>query len=377
MHPDAPCANRIEPLMYPHALDRYRVLQLVLRQLRLDHRPGQHEPGVGQKWVALRARVGQPTVSNLEHIAESLDSPKRHVGREELLKVLTWGFELAQERVDALLWLYDGQPLAASELRAYVRSYAPQAAIVAYTAADLRALVLAELRRFIEGDAPGELRQLAAVRLFTASPEGRLEIARASVEHEGARGQRMAIRADLSLVSHRWPRSMARDTDPFAGLAEDYDMASLGRRVALGVLQSMERYGERSIHSITALDRFLNPATPHPLTIDERLRHLDAYIDLLDQTPGWEIAFTDTTPGLELAAKSLVHAAILPGVVGHTPSVMDMDWGPAIIQFSDLRTVAWFLLLFENQWDAIAPEWKRRESVVPWLRAQYNAAATA
>lgn len=376
MDPEAPCVNYTEPLMYPHALDRYRVLQLVLRQLRLDHRPGQHEPGVGQKWVALRARVGQPTVSNLEHIAESLDSPKRHVGREELLKVLTWGFELAPERVDALLWLYDGQPLAASELRAYVRGYAPEAALHEYTAAELRALVLAELRRFIEGEAPGELRQLAAVRLFTASPEGRLEIARASVEHEGAPAHRLTIRAELPLASHRWPRSLPKDADPFAGFEDDRDVASLGRRVSVGVMRSMERFGERGIHSRGALKRFLDPAIPHPLPFDERLRDLATYIDLLERTPVYEIAFTDSTPGLELAAKSLVHAAILSGVLP-TPSVAGLDWGPAIIQFSDLRTVAWFLLLFESQWDAIPEEWKQRDAVLPWLKAQYASAAAS
>ena len=373
MQLDDPCANRIEPLMYPHALDRYRILQLAVRQLRLEHRPGPDEPGVGQKWVALRARVGQPTVSNLEHIAESLDSPKRHVGREELLKVLTWGFELSQERVDALLWLYDGQPLTASELRAFVRGYAPDATLTQYQAAELRALVLAELRRFVEGDAPGELRQLSAVRLFSATPEGRLEIARASVEHEGASGQRMLVRADLSLASHRWPRDMAPDASPFTGFTTDRDLGSLGRRVALGVLQSMQRYGERGIHSSAALERFLDPDATHQMPFGERLHLLRGLIDLLHESPGYEIAFADTTPGLELAAKSLVHAAILSGV-GGTQNVAGMDWGPAVIQFSDLRTVAWFLLLFESQWDAIPEERKSRADVIPWLESKYVAA---
>ena len=70
----------VSPLMFPHAFDRYRALQIILRRLRDEFRlPGQEIPGVGQKLIAMRARVGQPTVSNLENLQESLHSPKRHV----------------------------------------------------------------------------------------------------------------------------------------------------------------------------------------------------------------------------------------------------------------------------------------------------------
>jgi hypothetical protein len=358
--------TRVEPLMYPHALDRYRALQLILRRIRVEYRCGPDEPGVGQKWVALRARVGQPTVSNLENIAESLDSPKRHVGREELLKVLTWGFELPPERVDALLWLYDGCPLSPAEFRAYVRGYSPRSAPCAMSASELRALVLAELRHFVERDTPDVIDEVSRVRLFSGTPHGRLELARANAAQECMSGQRLLIRAELSLRYHRWPKGVDHATDPRIGLETDCHMESIGRRVALGLMQTVERYGERSIHSIAAVQRYLDPAVEHPTSIDERRHRVEQLLAVLRDYPLYEIAFTDAVPRLDLIAKHLCVAATV-SLASSAETLPGSDWGPASIQFWDTRTVVWFGLLFEEQWDAIAPQWKSREHVIEWL----------
>ena len=359
-------AARIEPLMYPHALDRYRALQLILRRIRVEYRNGPDEPGVGQKWVALRARVGQPTVSNLENIAESLDAPKRHVGREELLKVLTWGFELPPERVDALLWLYDGCPLSPAEFRAYVRGYSPQAAPCTLSARELRALVLTELRHFVERDTPDVIDEVSRVRLFSGTPYGRLELARANAAQECMSGQRLLIRAELSLRYHRWPKGADRATDPRIGLKDDCNMESIGRRVALGLMQTVEKYGERSIHSRSAVERYLDPAIEHPVPIELRRHRVEQLLSVLREYPLYEVAFSDAVPRLDLIAKHLRVAATV-SLASSTETLPGSDWGPASIQFWDTRTVVWFGLLFEDQWDAIAPAWKSRERVIEWL----------
>jgi hypothetical protein len=155
-------------------------------------------------------------------------------------------------------------------------------------------------------------------------------------------------------------------TDPRIGLADDYNMESIGRRVALGLMQTVERYGERSIHSIAAVQRYLDPCVDHPVPIAERRHRVEQLLGVIRDYPLFEIAFTDAVPRLDLIAKHLCVAATV-SLASSAETLPGSDWGPASIQFWDTRAVVWFGLLFEDQWDAIAPEWKGRGRVIDWL----------
>jgi hypothetical protein len=63
--------------------------------------------------------------------------------------VLTWGLELPQDKIDAVLWLYDGKFLDAEEARHYVKGYLPEAQPRNYPDSEydtLRRFVLKQLR---------------------------------------------------------------------------------------------------------------------------------------------------------------------------------------------------------------------------------------
>lgn len=359
------------PLMYPHAYDRYRALQIILRRLRDDFRlPGQQDSGAGQKLIAMRARVGQPTVSNLENLQESLHSPKRHVGREELLKVLAWGFELDQLRVEALMWLYDGRTLSPGEVRAYLRGYLPDAAPTQYTRADLKAAIIAELEQYVGGGVRDTVRHLAEVRLMANEPARREEIIKASVVQECLPGQRMVLRDSISMLVLRGRRT--HDENVPREL-ESPEVVVAARRSRACFEQSLGIYGERSIHSMAALKTYLDPAIEHSLPIEARRRHVTHLLELLKREPLYEVAFSDTSPELGITCKSFTSAAILS-----SRNWWDWpytDWGPAAIQFWDTRSVMWFVLLFERHWDALPAERKDRRHVIPWLEAELAASA--
>lgn len=360
------------PLMYPHAYDRYRALQIILRRMRDEFRlPGQEDAGVGQKLIAMRARVGQPTVSNLENLQESLHSPKRHVGREELLKVLAWGFELEQIRVEALMWLYDGRTLSPGEVRAYLRGYIPDAVPTQYTRAELKAIVIDELERYVGGSASDTVRHLAEVRLLANDKERREGIIKASLVQECLPGQRMLLRESISLMALRGRRGVDENVPPEL---ETPDVMIAARRSRACYEQSLSVYGERSIHSLPALKTYLDPATDHSLPIEARRRHVAHVIDLMKREPLYEVGFSDTSPELGILCKSFSSATILSAMRNWWDWPYT-DWGPAAIQFWDTRSVMWFVLLFERHWDALPAERRDRRYVIPWLEAELAASS--
>ncbi|MGE5595846.1 MAG: hypothetical protein ACM3S1_07410 [Hyphomicrobiales bacterium] len=372
LHPPGPAELQDEgtlvlPLMYPHALDRYRVLQLIVRQLRDQFRlPGQEVPGVGQKLIALRARVGQPTVSNLENLQESLHSPKRHVGREELVKVLAWGLELDQLRIDALLWLYDGHTLSAGEVRAYLRGYLPQAVPARYCAEELRAAVLAELDRYVALREQGPERHLSDVRLFSANEDKRADILAAAITQDSVPGQRLLVKTSLTL-------NLLRDETgtPLHDWRANVGNGN-GRRSTTRFQRAVTTYGERSIHPVSAIVRYLDPHINHPLSLQTRQQHVANLISLMKAAPAYEVGFADNTPTLEFICRGLTSAVIL-SAVKKSWDWPHSDWGPAAIEFWDTKSVLWFSLLFERQWDALPPDRRDRRYVIPWLESQLQA----
>src|SRR5690349_5354349 len=110
--------------MFPHKVDRYRVLRYVLQQARQSFRRESGRPGLTQEELAKRLARKQSTVSNFERLKylEKLARDNRKINREKLLSVLTWGLKLPHQTIDAILWLAEGQnfrPLDEHEIVRY------------------------------------------------------------------------------------------------------------------------------------------------------------------------------------------------------------------------------------------------------------------
>jgi Helix-turn-helix len=74
--------------MYPHPVDRYRLIQRLATSARVTYRPsrrGMEQSGISQEALARRASVSQATISNIENLEKTIHSSSRRVRREDLL----------------------------------------------------------------------------------------------------------------------------------------------------------------------------------------------------------------------------------------------------------------------------------------------------
>jgi transcriptional regulator with XRE-family HTH domain len=367
--------------MYPHPVDRYRLIQRLATSARVTYRPGRRgmeQSGISQEALARRANVSQATVSNIENLEKTIHSSSRRVRREDLLKVLTWGLEMPAEDLDALLWLFDGEPLREDEIRRYVRGYQPQAARTRAVEAHLRQRVLDLLRAAINRTFEPESSQTATVRVFSGDERGRVAVDRALHALEHLPGQRLlatALPTGVALLE-LCQASDRRGSDDL--LPPDLPLESRQRaqeRVD-NFLTNMDLYGERSIHSMPSLEHYLAAGAPHRLSLEDRRGHIRRWCDLLRSHEHYEVALADATPDLEAVIKSTKQAMLR--AAHHDSYVRERDWqrggwGPRYVLWLDEFSVTSFLLDFEAHWQQVPLEYRSKDSVLNWLEERLQA----
>jgi transcriptional regulator with XRE-family HTH domain len=368
-------------LMYPHPVDRFRFIQRLATSARLAYRPGRpgmEQCGISQEALARRATVSQATVSNIENLEKTIHSSSRRVRREDFLKVLTWGLEMVTEDIDALLWLFDGEPLREDEIRRYVRGYQPQAARRRVDEAMLRQRVLDRLRAAIDRAFEPESCQTAAVRVFSGDERGRIAVDRALYELEHLPGQRLlatALPTSVALVQ----TCQRADRDALDELLPpDLPPESRHRmqdRVDIH-LYNLENYGERSIHSKPSLERYLSADSPHRLSLEHRRAYIRRWCELVRSYKHYEVALADATPDLEPVIKSTKQAMLR--AAHHDGYIRERDWhrggwGPRYLLWLDEVSVTSFLLDFEAHWQQIPLEYRSKDSVLAWIEERLRA----
>jgi transcriptional regulator with XRE-family HTH domain len=74
--------------MYPHLVDRYRIIQKLVRLARGTFYNNIQQNGLSHQAVARASGVSQATISNVENLERSVSNSKRRISREDFLK--TW-----------------------------------------------------------------------------------------------------------------------------------------------------------------------------------------------------------------------------------------------------------------------------------------------
>src|SRR5437762_2878750 len=101
--------------MYPHKIDRLRVMHFLLLAWRksLLHENPEAFPQVTQKFLANRADYESGSIISeierlpqLEKVALEKEEP---VPRSTLIHVLTLGMERCRKDIDVILWMYEGE----------------------------------------------------------------------------------------------------------------------------------------------------------------------------------------------------------------------------------------------------------------------------
>ena len=356
-------------LFLPSQIDRYRLIEKILKQARACFPP---DPGIHQAKLGELCELKQHEVSNIENITKTLDAKNRRITRTDLIKLMTWGLQLDKEKVDGLLWLFDGQILTPDEIRRYM----PQYSYKYYTYDDLRSNVFNQLVDVLNRSFSPDGSVSATVRLFSADDQGRAATIQAYRDLEVLPGQRLMTTVGPSTLTMppEWLFD-ARCIDIINHLQPmlSHDMPLTAKDRVTSVVKErhetfmshLEQYGERGIHSKAFIKYYLDTNRQDVLSIHDRKRHIEHWIELMKNFPYYEVGFVDIIPDLELNIKSIVQA-VMRGTINYGMR-KEFRWGPAEILWLDEDSVLKFFLDFEGSWSAIPQEWRSKETVIPWL----------
>jgi hypothetical protein len=373
--------------MFPHEFDRYRVMGFLLRQARESHKSKKSTKKKPKKLtqaelverVSLSSRIGgvsQPAVSNLEGF-DSLDRSFQ-VGykpgtRETLIEIATLGLRLPQVDVDALLWLFGGEdfrPMDAAEVR-YCHGYDQAAAPRGYDPAGLRLHVLHLLDNWLSKRTTKSPRNVQALMITEWDEAAQIEFREELLKMENRAGQRLMFGKYPTFLTY--PHSMRG----LGAQGNDLSLSERGRERAAVItderralfLQNIEIYGERCIHSIGSLSRYLTSDFQHRLEWNQRREQIENLIYLLNRYPLYEVALADVEPDTEMEIKSTI-AACLRATENDTYYWQNKPiiCGPLYVYWYDVTTVFSFYRNFERAWDSLDERVRSKEYVVRFLK---------
>lgn len=355
--------------MFPHPLDRYRLIQRIARLGRgtyaVRRRSDEHDL---QSVVARRATVSPTIVANIENLERCVADPARKPSRERLLKVLTWGLELPRDEIEALLWLFGETPLSERDCKHYLGylADAERWRTVDTTPEALRQIVLRQLRAVIAHAVPASGSHTAALTVYMATAEGRLASERQLLELERCPGQRLRSAQLPSIVN--FPREIHRDR-AFVDRLLAHDtirmteaQQRLGREIyrerMLAFEESLAIYGGRTIIEkpslvwyVTARDEGKARKWRRPL--ERRWEHVEGLIRLLDQ-PHFQVGLVEAEAASELEISLKTTEKVMLRSADHRELwEVNPQWGPRFFASDDATTVLQFYYDFECAWDRL------------------------
>lgn len=349
-------------MMYPSAVDRYRLLSLILRSCR-------ESSGMLQKQVAYRSGLSPATVSNLEHLDQSVAAPQRRVSRQDLIQVATWGLELPQETIDTLLWLYDGKTLSGEEIRRWLRGYQPDARPHTLSWEEGRCQSIALLERVAANLREGPSYD-ATVTVYPSDLQSYLVCQQAQLDEELIPGQRLVVTAGPSFLLHL-PEHSRRVAEEFTQSLGPVDIGALERitrsRLEL-FMTNTKAYGHRAICDRGVFERHFTQ--PEGLPVEEflyrlkRLQHIVRLVECPDLH--FEMRLDNHTPSLEWGVKNLRQALMFGAP--RSGEYVNAPWGIQYIQWKDERTVVEFVLQFEHRWGTLGVGEKASQEILAELR---------
>jgi hypothetical protein len=352
--------------MYPHAVDRLRIFQFLIRYARTHGTTIGGGTKVLQKSLAKRAGVSQSTASRLENLVAENGTIQPLAARETVIGLLTHGMQLPQGRIDALLWLWDGEPLDENELRRYLGGYHQGARTRTYTADDLRGSILNMLdEALVSSINPYDAR--VTIR-FSMDEKARLAEQKEMLQWELQPGFRISATRFPSSLSCPQEPFAARELTPHSITTEEGKKAfqAIYQQRQAAFIRNLNEYGERCMHSRHDLRRYLTEDDAHDSSLAFRRRHFEHWIELLDKYPRYEFAFLDSQPQMELGIKSNI-VAIVRGTPRTGRSGVTL-WGIRHIFWHDILSILVLLLNFERQWLKIPQSDRTKSQVVEALR---------
>ncbi|HEV7747800.1 MAG TPA: hypothetical protein VGO56_22560 [Pyrinomonadaceae bacterium] len=342
-------------LTLPHRYDRYRLIALVL-----DHQK-KLIPQLSQLKLEDLTHLDQSTISRLLSKSVLGEKGRRNskLKRESLLALTRSGLKMDQYQASLMLWLSEGEDFKPWRDKEFLDLQLTPPTLEEKRAANALSFdpwqthmaLIDLLERICLADRESTYWYPVETQLLQGnSAAHHLALFQKLKAMESLPGQRM-------LVS-KYP-SVLISTDAGAGgelLAETSETVRGELRQIMTerqkiLRQNLYRYGERAIHSVLSLKRFVSAEFSHPIPLTERKNRVSALIDFLEKNERFEVGLLDQIePEIEIAIKS-TEAAIVRGTArelsNHPQTVV---CGPSYMYWKDERAVLRFYLDFEKLW---------------------------
>lgn len=369
----------MEDAMFPHPIDRYRLIQRIARLARATYADRRKSPEDDlQTVVARRATVSPTIIANLENLEKCVVEPARKPSRERFLKVLTWGLELPRAEIEALLWLFGEGPLQSQDSKYYLGylTDAERSEEVNLAPPALRQTVLGQIRAVIDHAAPGSGSHTTAMQVYMATAAGRLASEQKLLDLERYAGQRLrsaqlpsivnfpaSIHNDQAFVD----RLLAHDTVQMTAAQKEQGRAIFRERMR-AFEETLETYGGRTIIEKASLVWYLTArdegkARKWRRPLEKRWEQVTGLIRLLDHSH-FQVGLVEAEDASELEINLKATEQVVLRSADHRELWnVNPQWGPRILACDDRITVLQFYYDFERAWDRIEAIDREKERV--------------
>ncbi|HEY6806394.1 MAG TPA: hypothetical protein VI306_22635 [Pyrinomonadaceae bacterium] len=364
--------------MYPHQLDRYYMMGYIMRQLRLSKRFSQDELGKlieSSRSTIERSRTPLSTlqrrisfIENFSQLKQRAENGQSPMARGEFIRTTSDGLGLSQMETDALLWLIeaaDFKPLNKDELRSHVslRNYRPRE----YSQEELRQACLQLLLEAVNVDPT--YKNTHADMVLGRDEEDEIVFREKLLELEIKPGQRLLVSKYPSFLI--FPGDAIEFLEGFKGLSPPAKarVKELTHKRRENFRVNIREYGERCIHSIESLRRYLSRKTRLHIPISQRRQHVQHLIKMLQENDRFEIALARVEPETELVIKS-GQAAGLRGTAREIYKRTDnVIVGPLYLFWwsppdKPCTTAYSFMLDFERAWHQVPKTLREKPGVI-------------
>lgn len=355
-------------LQFPHRFDRYRLISLIFSSLR------EHIPNLKQGVLEELTGIDQTTISRLlsSNTMRKRAKLRRRLNRGHLLVLSRKGFGLSHKDASLILWLAEGPtftPWRESEFQSF-----------GIAAPDPRVENELDEIRLVNGfrDTP-ERAHTAAVNLLRSTfvvtpPDDGWHKIRTNILHGNSPEDILALHKKLRDMEYRGGQRMIVSQYPSILVSSDlsnssrvFEQASEVNKIRILELLkerkrifdfNLDRFGERAIHSISSLKRFVNSDFKHPLDLHTRRQRIQGLIKYLQAYPRFHVGLVPETeagiePEIEIAIKS-TREAVIRGtsrdLSNHPETIV---CGPSYLHWDNEWAVITFYLDFEREWEKL------------------------
>jgi len=353
-------------LPLPDRYDRFRLVKFILKYQIKKFSP------TTQKELELITGVGQTSISRLSNpdYLGSKGKGQKNLSRKHILALTRKGLGMSHVQASLLLWLAGGSDFKPWREHEFAQLQIPNPEVEesrqvnVFRDDPLRAhagviKLLAETFGTSHSDASWH--NINTNLLHGHSQQHSEALYRKLIEMEARPGQRMVV--------SKYP-SILVSTDISSASERVFESSGSGRATLLELLKqrreiflsNIERYGERAIHSVASLKRFVSKKSNHPLGIAERRKRVKELIQFIrdeKKYPHYYVGLipekespkgTKIEPEVEIAIKSTSEVVIrgtARELSNHPETVV---CGPNYLHWDNEWAVISSYLDFERVW---------------------------